>query len=336
MATGVITAFVGGGSAFGGALNGDQITGVIKWNGLNINGWNASTTGTSDPTPTPATVSPTAIEFSDTGSAFTDVRADFDGMFLTVTLVSTANIQNATPEYSIAFRNLDYGADIIGLERVIDTFSGGLVPLALGPHLIGITLPAKSIGPFEVFTVKLRITVATSHLLGDTVFGRASWNGLNINAWNASTTGTSDPTPTEATVSHSVTEFNDVGSSFTNLRADFESTRLEIRLWSTANIENTTVAFDLDFTDLDYGGPIVTMTEISNTFVNGPVEAICYADSIEVHLPGGSISAFQSFEVVYEIQVGIPEICYGDANNDGVVNFNDVTSVLGNWLAICP
>lgn len=34
--------------------------------------------------------------------------------------------------------------------------------------------------------------------------------------------------------------------------------------------------------------------------------------------------------------VSVPASCLGDANLDGIVNFADITSALGNWLKVCP
>ena len=50
--------------------------------------------------------------------------------------------------------------------------------------------------------------------------------------------------------------------------------------------------------------------------------------------PNGSTIAGESY-VVFGRVIGDPK-CAGDANGDGVVNFADITSVLGNWLVVCP
>lgn len=34
--------------------------------------------------------------------------------------------------------------------------------------------------------------------------------------------------------------------------------------------------------------------------------------------------------------VVIPAFCAGDADGNGIVNFADITSVLANWLGMCP
>jgi hypothetical protein len=52
-----------------------------------------------------------------------------------------------------------------------------------------------------------------------------------------------------------------------------------------------------------------------------------------VQATNGAGSAFGSPNPSDFVTIAPPPFCTGDANGDGVVNFDDITAALGTWLA---
>lgn len=155
------------------------------------------------------------------------------------------------------------------------------------------------------FLVLLPFGASQADLIGDTIFGQADFNGNGFNAWNVPVT---NGTPVSATVGATVEFSNVTNSDFIDLVADFDQNTLFVSLISLFDQGNATVAFDLFFTDLDYGAPIVGLTVLSDTFTNGAVTTAFAANSIDVHLPGGGLAAFQSFDLLLRVNfAAVPE-----------------------------
>ena len=60
-------------------------------------------------------------------------------------------------------------------------------------------------------------------------------------------------------------------------------------------------------------------------------------DAVSIDDTGPSCAGLGAMDMgCYEASPGTPSDCPGDADGSGEVNFADITSVLANWLSICP
>jgi len=88
----------------------------------------------------------------------------------------------------------------------------------------------------------------------------------------------------------------------------------------------------------------ITSTDFVLVAGTGSVDFSCTAQPIVFGFytsnsigPNGSVTrtaTYDNFSV--SVNAVVPGTCAGDANGDGVVNFADITTVLGNWLDVNP
>jgi len=138
-------------------LIGDTIAGQLDWNNLGHNGFNANI---HDSTPTIATVVDPGVEFSYPTTNVT-YSADFNANTLTIAYTSHLNKPNQVTRLNFHFTDLNYGADIVGVEIISNDFKQkNVLNISFGPNSIHVDMPPMNIR--KIFTAELKLLIVTS------------------------------------------------------------------------------------------------------------------------------------------------------------------------------